>query len=143
MRICILCEESKVSQAREKMKNDNILKIDLSPTGELPATHKFCFMAVTDEKAKRLMDSAELTIIEAMGPKEFLEKHNLKKVGTETWVDNVKEAFEMTYVECETTKTELFKIYQQEELKEIVNFQKIKPITEEERKVLLSILTRK
>jgi hypothetical protein len=27
------------------------------------------------------MDSAELTIIEAMGPKEFLEKHNLKKVG--------------------------------------------------------------
>ena len=31
MRICILCEESKVLQAREKMKNDNILKIDLSP----------------------------------------------------------------------------------------------------------------
>jgi len=28
MRICILCEESKVSQAREKMKNDNILKIN-------------------------------------------------------------------------------------------------------------------
>jgi hypothetical protein len=56
---------------------------------------------------------------------------------------DVKEAFEMTYVECETTKTELFKTYQQEELKEIVNFQKIKPITEEERKVLLSILTRK
>ena len=81
MRICILCEESKVSQAREKMKNDNILKIDLSPTGELPATHKFCFMAVTDEKAKQLIASAELTVIEAMGPKEFLEKHNLKKVG--------------------------------------------------------------
>ena len=81
MRICILCEEGKVLQAREKMKNDNILKIDLSPTGELPATHKFCFMAVTDEKGKQLMESAELTIIEAMGPKEFLEKHNLKKVG--------------------------------------------------------------
>lgn len=81
MRICILCEEGKVLQVREKMKNDNILKIDLSPTGELPATHKFCFMAVTDEKGKQLMDSAELTIIEAMGPKEFLEKHNLKKVG--------------------------------------------------------------
>ena len=81
MRICILCEEGKVLQAREKMKNDNILKIDLSPTGELPATHKFCFMAVTDEKAKQLINSAELTIIEAMGPKEFLEKHNLKKIG--------------------------------------------------------------
>jgi hypothetical protein len=81
MRICILCEESKVSQAREKMKNDNILKIDLSPTGELPATHKLCVMAVTEERAKQLMDSAELTIIEAMNPKEFLEKHNLKKIG--------------------------------------------------------------
>ena len=81
MRICILCEESKVSQAREKMKNDNILRIDLSPTGELPATHKMCVMAVPEEKAKQLMDSAELTIIEAMNPKEFLEKHNLKKIG--------------------------------------------------------------
>ena len=81
MRLCILCQESKVLQAREKMKNDNILKIDLSPTGELPATHKLCVMAVPEEKAKQLMDSAELTIIEAMGPKEFLEKHNLKKVG--------------------------------------------------------------
>jgi hypothetical protein len=81
MRICILCEESKVLQAREKMKNDNILKIDLSPTGELPPTHKLCVMAVTEEKAKQLMDSAELTIIEAMNPKEFLLKHNLKKIG--------------------------------------------------------------
>ena len=81
MRICILCEESKVSQAREKMKSDNILNISLSPTGELPATHKLCVMAVTEEKAKQLMDSAELTIIEAMNPREFLEKHNLKKIG--------------------------------------------------------------
>jgi hypothetical protein len=81
MRICILCEESKVSQAREKMKSDNILNISLSPTGELPATHKLCVMAVTDEKAKQMIDSAELTIIEAMNPREFLEKHNLKKIG--------------------------------------------------------------
>jgi hypothetical protein len=81
MRICILCEESKVSQAREKMKNDNILKIDLSPTGELPATHKLCVLAVTEEKAKQMIDSAELTIIEAMNPSEFLEKHGLKKIG--------------------------------------------------------------
>jgi hypothetical protein len=81
MRICILCEESKVSQAREKMKNDNILKIDLSPTGELPATHKLCVLAVTEQKAKEMIDSAELTIIEAMNPSEFLEKHGLKKIG--------------------------------------------------------------
>ena len=81
MRICILCEEDKVLQVREKMKNDKILKIDLSPTGELPATHKLCVMAVTEQKAKEMIDSAELTIIEAMNPKEFLEKHNLKKIG--------------------------------------------------------------
>ena len=81
MRICILCEESKVSQAREKMKNDNILKIGLSPTGELPATHKMCVLAVTEERAQEMINSAELTIIEAMNPKEFLEKHNLKKIG--------------------------------------------------------------
>ena len=81
MRICILCEESKVQQAREKMKNSEILKVDLSPTGELPATHKLCVLAVTEEKAKEMIDSAELTIIEAMHPKEFLEKHNLKKIG--------------------------------------------------------------
>ncbi len=81
MRICILCEESKVQQVREKMKNDKILKIDLSPTGELPVTHKLCVLAVTEEKAKKMIASAELTIIEEMHPKEFLEKHNLKKIG--------------------------------------------------------------
>jgi hypothetical protein len=81
MRICILCEESKVLQAREKMKNDNILKIGLSPTGNLPATHKMCVMAVTEQKAQEMINSAELTIIEAMNPKEFLTKHNLKKIG--------------------------------------------------------------
>jgi hypothetical protein len=63
------------------MKNDNILKIDLSPTGELPATHKLCVMAVPEERAQEMINSAELTIIEAMNPKEFLEKHGLKKIG--------------------------------------------------------------
>jgi hypothetical protein len=38
-------------------------------------------MAVTEEKAKQLMDSAEFTIIEAINPSEFLTKHNLKKIG--------------------------------------------------------------
>jgi hypothetical protein len=71
MRICILCEVSKLSQVREKMKNGNILNIDLSPTGELPATHKMCVMAVTEEKAENMINSAEFTIIESMNPKEF------------------------------------------------------------------------
>ena len=78
MRICILCEESKVVQVREKMKTDNILKIECSTTGELPATHYFCVMAVTDEKANSLLAKKELTIMEISEPKEFLEKWNLK-----------------------------------------------------------------
>jgi hypothetical protein len=38
-------------------------------------------MAVTEEKANQMISSAELTIIEAMNPKEFLAKHGLKKIG--------------------------------------------------------------
>ena len=67
----------------------------------------------------------------------------LQSVETDSWVDNVKDAFEMTYRECETAKTELFKTYQLAEIKEVVNMLKNKPITEEERKELLSIITRK
>jgi hypothetical protein len=81
MRICILCEESKVQQVKEKMKKENILHIDLSPNGELPATHKMCVMALPEDKGQKMIDLAELTIIEAMNPKEFLIKHNLKKIG--------------------------------------------------------------
>jgi hypothetical protein len=80
MRICILCEESKVIQVRQQMKNDNIFNIDLSPTGELPSTHKFCVMAVTEEKANQIIESAKFSIIEKMNPREFLEKHGLKKI---------------------------------------------------------------
>jgi hypothetical protein len=38
-------------------------------------------MAVPEERAQEMINSAELTIIEAMNPKEFLEKHGLKKIG--------------------------------------------------------------
>ena len=80
MRICILCEESKVQQVREKMKSNNVLNIPLSPNGELPVTHRLCVMAVTEERANELMQTAEFSIIEAMNPSEFLNKHNLKKI---------------------------------------------------------------
>ena len=78
MRICILCEESKVIQVREKMKKDNILQIQCSSTGKLPATHYFCTMVVTEEKANSLLEKRELTTMEISEPKEFLEKWNLK-----------------------------------------------------------------
>lgn len=78
MRICILCEASKVEEARTKEKNDSILKIELSPTGEKPATHYFCSMVVTQEKADKLMAKKEFTTMEIAEPKDFLESHNLK-----------------------------------------------------------------
>lgn len=78
MRICILCDASKIEEARKKEGKDNILKIELSPTGEKPATHYFCTMVVDQDKADALMAKKEFTIMEISEPKEFLEKYNLK-----------------------------------------------------------------
>lgn len=78
MRVCILCEESKVEQVRKKMKRDNILNIPCSENGQLPATHRFCFIATDERGADDLLKSAEITTIEICAPKEFLEKWNLK-----------------------------------------------------------------
>ena len=67
----------------------------------------------------------------------------LQSIETDTWVDDVKDAFEMTYRECETAKTELFNTYTSEQIKEIVNMQKGKPITEEEKQELINLLKNK
>jgi len=72
--------------------------------------------------------------------KRTTDNKYLQSLETDTWVDNVKEAYEMTYRECKTAKTELLNTYTSEQLKEIVNLQKQKPITEEERLELLSLL---
>ena len=67
----------------------------------------------------------------------------LQSVETDTWVDNVKDAFEMTYRECETAKTTLLNTYTSEEIVDIVNMSKSKLITKEERKELVSLLKNK
>ena len=78
MRVCILCEESKVGQVREKMKRENILTIPCSESGEFPATHRFCSIATDEAGAQNLLAQAEITTMELSGPKEFLKKWNLK-----------------------------------------------------------------
>lgn len=78
MRVCILCEESKVELVREKTGKKNILSIGCSETGELPATHRFCCIATEESRAQELLNSAEITTMEIGSPKEFLEKWNLK-----------------------------------------------------------------
>ena len=79
MRINILTEDSKVAQVREAMKNEDILKIAVSPTGEKPATHWYCTMAGTEEKMNAIYAKKNLSIMELeIGPKQFLEKWGLK-----------------------------------------------------------------
>ena len=99
MKLCILCEDSKIELARENTKSLIIertksdieqklsaqyendpkhLRIACSPTGELPATHWFCFVNSTEDGYKKLLEIQEHSIIEESGPKEFLLKWNLK-----------------------------------------------------------------
>jgi hypothetical protein len=104
MRLCILCEDVNINEARErasnvlpkykltegllelkKKKGDDIsldhLKIPLSSTGELPATHWFCFINVNEKMHQNMLDSQQYTIIEEDRlPSEFLEEHGLKRI---------------------------------------------------------------
>lgn len=103
MRLCILCDDPNITEARErsaevlpksefterllelkKMKDPEAsldhLKIPLSSTGELPATHWFCFINVNETTYQKMLTSQKYTIIEEAVPSEFLAKHNLKKI---------------------------------------------------------------
>jgi hypothetical protein len=75
--------------------------------------------------------------------KRTTDNKYLKSVETETWVDDIKEAFEMTYRECETAKEALNGVFFPEQLKEIVNLQKSKPISKEEENELIALLKNK
>jgi hypothetical protein len=75
--------------------------------------------------------------------KRTTDNKYLKSVETETWVDDMKDAFEMTYRECETAKEALNGVFLPEQLKEIVNMQKTKPITKEEESELIALLKNK
>lgn len=66
----------------------------------------------------------------------------LKSLETDTWVENVKDAFEMTYRECQVAKSELLNTYTSEQIVEIVNVFKNKPISKEEKKELIDLLKR-
>ena len=104
MKLCILCDDENVNTARERIKETGVflekaktkleglalsfngkdlkqhLNTPVSETGELPATHWFCFINVSDETYLRMLDSQKYTIIEKEVPSVFLNKHNLKKI---------------------------------------------------------------
>lgn len=104
MRVCVLCEDSKIELARQNSKGFSNevkpevskgvmdfksrlgiankefkhLSIPVSETGQLPATHWFCFLNVTEEGYQKMLAVQEHSIYEESGPKEFLEKWNLQ-----------------------------------------------------------------
>jgi hypothetical protein len=67
----------------------------------------------------------------------------LQSLENDVWVDNSKDAYEMTYRECENTKTTLLNTYTSEEITEVVNMFKNKPMSREEKKELLNLLKNK
>lgn len=80
-RICILCENQVVEQARERAKSFlhvDVLKIPLSKSGKFPTTHWFCFLQTTEEGYSKLLEMQKYTIIEESGPKDFLNRNKLK-----------------------------------------------------------------
>ena len=67
----------------------------------------------------------------------------LQSLENDVWVDNSKDAYEMTYRECEETKTTLLNTYTSEEITEVFNMFKNKPMSREEKKELLNLLKNK
>jgi len=81
MKVCISCEDSKKAEVKETAKSiisADILKIPVSESGELPATHWFCCLTCNDEMYAKLLAVQNHTTIEVSDPKEFLQKWNLK-----------------------------------------------------------------
>lgn len=63
----------------------------------------------------------------------------LQSAENDIWVDNISDAFEMNIVECDNIKASLSN-YAVNDLKEILNFNKIKIASREERKELRNLL---
>jgi hypothetical protein len=64
----------------------------------------------------------------------------LQSLENNVWVDNVKDAYEMTLIECKNIKTELLNTYTSEEITEVVNMFKNKPMSREDKKEFLQLL---
>jgi len=64
----------------------------------------------------------------------------LKSIDNDNWVDDSRDGFEMTYLECENIKSILLNSYSEEQIKEIVNLTKSKFTTKQERKIIKNLL---
>jgi hypothetical protein len=75
--------------------------------------------------------------------KRTIDNKFLKSLEEDLWVDDINEGFEMTYKECDSIKSVLLNSYEESALKEVINAQKTKPITKEERLELINLLTKR
>ena len=57
----------------------------------------------------------------------------------DTWTENISEAFEMNIIESEEAKLTLSNKYSEGDLKEILNFQKKKVVSKEEKKEIKNL----
>lgn len=71
--------------------------------------------------------------------KRTIDNKFLQSIDTDTWVDDLRDGLEMTYLECENIKSILLKSYSEDQIKEIVNLVKFKPTTKEERKIIKNL----
>ena len=81
--ICILCENSKLTEANALAKTitgSEILKIPLSQKGKVPATHWFTYLKTTDEGFEELLALQSLCTVEESNLKEFLKKQKIEVV---------------------------------------------------------------
>lgn len=75
--------------------------------------------------------------------KRIADNKYLQSIETHTWVDDLKDAFEMTFRECEDIKQILSNTYDLHEIIEILNPLKDKPITKEEKRELKNLFKNK
>lgn len=72
--------------------------------------------------------------------KRTTDNKYLKSLENDVWVENINDAFKMTFKECLQSKETLMNTYTIEQIKEIIDLTNHKPISKEEKKELLNLL---
>lgn len=71
------------------------------------------------------------------------DKKYLQSLENDVWVESRNDAFQMTYRECNTIKEQLLNSYSEDQIVDIVDLKKSKPITPEELDELKGLLKKK
>lgn len=85
-----------------------------------------------------LTKNYKITMIQVI--KRNTDNKFLKSVEADTWVDDVKEAYEMSFKECIDAKAALLNTYAENSLIILCDFAKIKPTTREDRQAFLAMI---